>query len=159
MPLDPDRREIPGRHTNEEADHFADGSNRPSFWIEVRAWPIAEEKRDIMRVFPEWVDVQGPTPFVLEGVIEEEVHVSGEDWPTNHYTFDFVFKVLPDPPGPTIRTGCLFMASDARSLRWTEERGEVEAPRIPPRLRRDAPRPLPPPLIGAESCGATPYRA
>jgi len=60
---------------------------------------------DANQTYPEWVPVEKDHPTqVLEGTVtpgpdldsDDWPHVSNEDWPTDHYTHDFTFHVIPD---------------------------------------------------------------
>ena len=59
---------------------------------------------DINYIFPAWLPVvDARTVVALEGLVVpntngkfDYTHVSGEDFPLNHYTHDFTFDVAPD---------------------------------------------------------------
>lgn len=77
----------------------------------LQAFLFVKYKKNLSQAFPEWRSVgetflpdgvtRGPLHAyqILEGVVDRSaVRVAPEDLPSTHFTHDFNFKVLPDPP-------------------------------------------------------------
>jgi hypothetical protein len=139
--IDGGGRYIPGKHLWSEAD-----INRlPSCFTHITKLGIhVADFEEAGRIFPEWVPVESTHPTqTLEGTVvpgspdldlqsNDWPHVSNEDWPTDHYTHDVTFHVVPDTTYDSRYTNLLGYRTitfpcAAQSARLQDLRSELQA--------------------------------